>query len=693
MPAQRKRVSSRLDLLQLITREFNANLGSKQVLQNVLSATVAAVGAADARLLLFDPQGQPEYDYTLSNFELSNRTASRQPALEEGALAWVQAHRQGVLIQDTATDERWQPRDSFAAVGSAICVPLQIPDQLVGLLTVTSPQSHQFDRNDLSMLNIIADQAAFALSNARLFEAEQQRRRLADTLTSISQTLNASLDLDEVLSAILTQLRLVVDYDSSSIMLFEDESNVLTVRAANGFTQMEDALRVRLIYNEESPNYQALHLKMPVYVPDIDQEPNWIKSISSEQVKSWIGAPLIARGEAVGILTVDSYQADHYNSENIKLVSAFANQAATAVANAQAVRQLKNAENTYGVLFEDSTDLILITTYDGLILDINRKACQLLRRPKDFFLRNDITFIDPRLKSYLVEQTKRLQVWREPSVEMELKNAYGESLPLEIKLRQIQYKGRDCVEWVGRDISARRELEKMREDMVHMLVHDLRGPLGSMLNVIELIQMIRAQDPAHERISHFLEMAYRTGQAVKDMVDSMMDASRLESGEIPVQREPTDLNQLLLAVREQTEPPANARQTELILEPLPEGLDKVWIDPNLIRRTLVNIVGNAIKYTPPQGRVSLTTSLSEGGHLCFAITDNGPGISPADQATIFEKFSRLDKTAGSVSGVGLGLAFCKLAVEAHGGTITVESEGLAGRGSTFIVNLPLVEPE
>ena len=694
MPSERKHVSSRLDLLQLITREFNANLGSDQVLQNVLSATVAAVGATDAQLLLFDSQGQPEHRYTLNDFKLSSQVVSHRPAeFDQGALAWVRTHRQGLLINDTATDECWQPAESLAGAASAICVPLQVPDQLLGILTVTHPQPDQFDGNALSMLNIIADQAAFALTNARLFEAEQQRRRLADTLVTISQTLNASLDLDEVLSSILSQLRLVVDYDSSSIMLFEDDSDVLTVRAANGFTEMDDALQVRLVYNEESPNYHALHLQKPVYVPDVDQEPNWLKSSSSQHVKSWIGAPLMARGEAVGILTVDSYQVDHYNAENIKIVAAFANQAATAVANAQVVRQLKNAENTYGVLFEDSTDIILITDYDGLLLDINRKACQLLRRPKDFFLRNDVAFIDPRLKSYLVEQTKRLQVWREPAVEMELKNAYGEAMPLEIKLRQIQYKGRDCVEWVGRDISARRELEKMREDMVHMLVHDLRGPLGSMLNVIELIQMMRSQNPAHERIGHFLEMAYRTGQAVKDMVDSMMDASRLESGEIPVQREPTDLGQLLLAVHEQTEPPADARQTELIFEPLPEGLSNVWIDPNLIRRTLVNIVGNAIKYTPPQGQVSVTTTLTTDSQLRFAVTDNGPGISPVDQATIFEKFSRLEKTANSVSGVGLGLAFCKLAVEAHGGTITVESEGIAGRGSTFIVSLPLLEPD
>jgi signal transduction histidine kinase len=111
----------------------------------------------------------------------------------------------------------------------------------------------------------------------------------------------------------------------------------------------------------------------------------------------------------------------------------------------------------------------------------------------------------------------------------------------------------------------------------------------------------------------------------------------------------------------------------------------------MIRRVLINLVDNAIKYTPIQGRVSLTTTL-KGETLRFAVKDNGSGISKADQARIFNKFSRVDHSMNAPTGVGLGLAFCKLAAEAHGGSISVHSEGVAGLGSTFYLTIPLISP-
>lgn len=687
------RVSSRLDLLYLVTREFNADLEIDQVLRNVLSATVAAAGASDASLILFDSEGQQVTNLAFSNFKMKKRSIEVVETLtEQGVAGWVKKNRTGIIIKDTAADERWYDdklHPELIEAHSAICVPIQLPDQLIGILTITSRETEKFDESDLAMLSIIADQAAFALTNARLFEAEQHRRRLADTLISMTQTINATLDIEEVLNLILEQLRLVVEYDSSSILLFEDDKATLKVRAAKGFDDIDAALRVRLLYDEYSPNYQAIYMKVPIVIADVDKEDHWIKSTSSKDVRSWIGAPLIARGEAVGILTVDSHKVDKYQDENVKIVATFADHAATAVANAQAVLQLQKAEATYASLFEDSTDIIFITNYDGTILDINRKACLVLRRPKDFFIASDISFIDPELKKYLTLQTKRLKVWREPSIELEVKDAYRKTISLEFKVRQIQYKSKEVVEWVGRDISARKEMEQLRQDMVHMLVHDLRGPLGNVINIIDLIKMMLETQPNHPKLTDFLDMAKRSGQTLKDLVDSMLDVSRLEEGEVPLQRGLTNISELLLAVQEQVTPQAQAKGMELVIQPASETWE-VWLDTSLVRRVLINVIGNAIKYTPPDGHISVSTDVTDN-ILHFAVADDGPGISKKDQAQIFDKFSRVDYTT-SISGVGLGLAFCKLAVEAHDGKISVESEGIPGKGSIFHINLPIIEP-
>ena len=179
-------------------------------------------------------------------------------------------------------------------------------DQLIGILIIFAPQANHFDKSDLALLSIVGDQAAIALSNIRLIEAEQHRRRVADTLSSITHTINSTLNITKVLDLILEQLSLVVDYDSSSILLYEDDGDTLAVRAARGFDDMEDALNVKLPFDEEIPNYQAITEKKPILIADVDTEPRWIKSSSSVDIRSWIGAPLIARNEVVGMLTVDS---------------------------------------------------------------------------------------------------------------------------------------------------------------------------------------------------------------------------------------------------------------------------------------------------------------------------------------------------------------------------------------------------
>jgi signal transduction histidine kinase len=152
-----------------------------------------------------------------------------------------------------------------------------------------------------------------------------------------------------------------------------------------------------------------------------------------------------------------------------------------------------------------------------------------------------------------------------------------------------------------------------------------------------------------------------------------------------------EIDELIQAVERQVSPRAKEKLTKLTIHPLPE-IAPIWIDGSMIRRVLINLLDNAIKYTPAEGQVSLTTTLQDNT-LTFAISDNGPGISKADQARIFDKFSRVDYSGESASGVGLGLAFCKLATEAHGGKIWIESEGVAGRGSTFYLSIPMrLEP-
>lgn len=690
------RIHSRLDLLYLVTREFNTSLDINSVLNRVLTATVASVGASDASLSLFDARGNLENFIRITGFQTRQLNQPMLNAIHErGLVSWVKNHQKTILINDTSLDERWyvnKSSDEIINGGSAIAVPIQSLDQFIGVLTITASEKNYFDESDLAMLTIIADQAAFAISNARLFQAEQHRRRLADILASIARTLNSSLDLNEVLDLILKHLALVIEYDSSSILLFDEHHETLVVRAARGFEHPEQVLGAKLPHLKETPNYQVIIHKTPIVIGDVDAEPGWYKDTYSARIRSWIGAPLIARDKVIGMLTVDSFEINKYSAENAREVAAFADQAATAVANAQSVTLLQNAEASYTTLFENSTDAIVITDFQGTLLDLNRKAGQILAKPKTEIIGQDVEILNPQLKIYLVHQADKLKAGSEVSLELDMTAAEGQIISLELHGRQVRYAGVDCVQWVGRDISARKEAEKMRQDLVNMLVHDLRGPVGNLINVIEMLPMLITSVSESPAFQNILQMARRSGQEVRDLIDSMLDVGLLEQGEIPLQRNPVILDEIMEAVEEQIEPRASAKEMDITFQPLPD-VPVMWVDGSMIRRVLLNLIDNAIKYTPNQGKIVVQTEFADNT-LHFAILDNGPGISKIDQIHIFNKFSRIVDTSKKASGVGLGLAFCKLAIEAHGGQIYVVSEGVPGQGSTFHVHLPIgAEPE
>jgi len=170
-------------------------------------------------------------------------------------------------------------------------------------------------------------------------------------------------------------------------------------------------------------------------------------------------------------------------------------------------------------------------------------------------------------------------------------------------------------------------------------------------------------------------------------IHTSLDVSRLEHQEVPLSHSRHSVHTLMRSVEEQLSPLATASQVGLSFE-VQSAMRMLWIDQDMIRRVLVNLVMNAIKYSPRGGQVLIVASRQEEC-IQFSVGDQGPGIPPEYQWRIFDKFARV-QIKGAPSGTGLGLAFCRLAVEAHGGHIWVEST--PWQGSTFLFTLPLVEP-
>jgi NtrC-family two-component system sensor histidine kinase KinB len=249
---------------------------------------------------------------------------------------------------------------------------------------------------------------------------------------------------------------------------------------------------------------------------------------------------------------------------------------------------------------------------------------------------------------------------------------------------KVDYGGREAIQWLGHDVTERVALERVREDLTHMIVHDLRNPLGSIMSSLQLIHTALIERDETLPTAKLLQIAMRSGQKLYLLIDSLLDLGRLEAGETELSRTFVSPDLLVREAVEQIQPLALGKKQTIEARVAP-GLPEVSVDRDLILRVLTNLLDNSVKFTEKGGHITIGVERI-GGEMLFAVSDTGIGVPPEFRQRAFDRFSRLENTNG-VKGTGIGLAFCKLAVEAHGGRIWVESE--VGKGSDFKFTLPL----
>jgi len=234
-------------------------------------------------------------------------------------------------------------------------VPLKVEDRVVGVMNLLGQTGRSFTSQDVGLLSTIGAQIGLAIEHARLYYVEQGRRQMAESLREIMAVLGATLEMDEVLHLILEQLRKVIDYDTSSIMMLEGDR--LQVIAFAGLTDPEQVPKRSYTVKEAGLSREAIRKKQALVVADVTKYPHWMYEAPVAGVRAWMGAPLIAEGKVIGILTVDSYQVGKYSQDDAQLVMTFARQAALAVKNAQLFRQTKQRFEETLALYQTSLDI------------------------------------------------------------------------------------------------------------------------------------------------------------------------------------------------------------------------------------------------------------------------------------------------------------------------------------------------
>jgi two-component system phosphate regulon sensor histidine kinase PhoR len=324
---------------------------------------------------------------------------------------------------------------------------------------------------------------------------------------------------------------------------------------------------------------------------------------------------------------------------------------------------------------------VLITDDKGRVGLINPTAARLLRTNEEEAIGR--SFAEVAWHHDLIELWQRACGRREEEdalIEMGLQDAFMRMIvsPLETSGRQ------DCLV-ILQDLTRIRRLETVRRDFLSNISHELRTPLASLKALVETLQDGALEDPPAAR--RFLAQADGEVDALSQMVEELLELTRIESGKVPLRLSETAVQDVVRPPVERLRPQSERQRLKLIVD-LSDDLPPVLSDALRTQQVVGNLLHNAIKFTPEGGKVTLRARLqSDGSHVVFSVKDTGVGIPAAELPRIFERFYKADR-ARSGGGTGLGLAISRHIVQAQGGKIWAKSK--EGKGSTIFFTLPVV---
>jgi PAS domain S-box-containing protein len=675
-----------LELLYDISRELTAALDLSTVLQRVITLSMSNVGAVNGSIIVFDSSGNPvDGIISVGDRVIENAAKQLSETLNDGLAGWVIRNQQGVLISDTSEDDRWlrRPDDHEKQTGpkSAVSVPLIVHQQLVGVMTLVHPSPNFFFPEQLDLIQAIADQAGIAVLNARLFADSQRRARVMTALAESASDITASLELDEVLQRILSQISEALQVETVFLALVDMNGESLDFAATSAGID-EDLTGLQTKIGEGFAGRVAQTGKGEV-IADTAQDDRFSlvfeRNIESN-IRAIICAPLRSQGEIIGILEAINPISGKFDPDALEVLTGIGSLAGTAINHARLYEQVQATQQRYLELFQDSIDPILISDRNGNILEANRQA--------EIFTGFEIGTLLTKSINQLLEseqaipglQTGELSSGEIHSIEGEFSSSHGSPTPIRLYVRSVDVEN---YQWLIRDISERRRLDRLREDLISMIYHDLRSPLANIVSSLDVFNTMLPEDgdPAYRSL---LNIALRSTERIQRLTNSLLDMSQLESGQ-PVVNLYSTSPVLLAADSVEAVSPIAESKNQIISIKLPPQVPPVKVDADMIRRVLINLLENAVKYSPPDGDITLGADIKAENAVIW-VQDSGPGIPTEEKEHIFDKFTRLNPT-GSQKGFGLGLAYCRLAIEGHGGRIWVDSE--PGKGSRFSFTLPI----
>ncbi len=595
--------------------------------------------------------------------------------------------------------EAWQPAD-------ALIVPIELRDgEIAGLLWPDGPTDGLRPNADtLRLLEIFATQAAIAVETARLFEAERLQREAFEALYHASRQLTRSLDLNTVLDLILREVIKLVPATNAHIFLYDGE------RLHFGAARTPDG-PMESPFSEPRPaglTYTTARSGDTTFIEDSALHPLYAQTADAWRPFAIASLPLKNEGTVVGVMNVGFSLPRRFVEAERALLVLFAAQGAIAIQNArlhQQVQQhaaeleqkvtartaeLNEQRHRLQAVLDTAGEGIQITDVAGRVSYFNPASEQLTGFSAAEVMGGVSRFTDDEFLSTTSAGRELLRAFRSGEAwQGELVNLRrdGTRYDAAVTLTPLTDDDGTLTGFVAihRDVTHFRELDRLKDQFVSRIGHELRTPVANIKLYLELLERSKP-----DRYGTYVQTLQRETDRLRRLIDGFLEMAQLDAGAVVIRLTAVDLNQLLGDVIEDRQPVAEARQLTLTARPHPD-LPRIQTDHTLVAQAISNLMNNALNYTPAGGCITLTTdqrSNDRGQWVTLSVSDTGPGIAPDELPHLDERFYRGTAARDfKVPGAGLGLSIVHAILAQIDGRLTIDST--VGHGATFTLWLPV----
>jgi K+-sensing histidine kinase KdpD len=711
--------SNRLATLNNINALLTGTLSPDTVLDTIISSASTIAQANAVAVYLY-------WDEAQTNLALARSAGMSDEFAEHPPDPLLMREKNGqplskqppLVIHDISKEPRAQPLQALMVrekKAAWIELPLAVGEAGLGVLCVYFDDPQTPDGENVELLRTFATQAAQAISNARLYtsadEALERRVEQLFSLAAMGRLLTATMDMRQICEVVLGYASDATKA-ACGLVAMRDDKDELKVLAQRGFpdtVQQDPNLLLQGLTG------RVLEDGHPSRIGNVRGEAGYLPMIPN--TRSQLVVPILQGKDAIGVIRLESEKPEAFSEEDSYFVGQIANQTVIAVHNARLFQRITEARDRLQVLLDAMEEAIVLIDDSSHIVLANPRVDMIGLKPIDLIDHSiEILVKQPHLKiaerlgfasddalRQLIQHLPSLPSWR--AGEAVFFNVQTDKGSLYVQRQVIPVR-----DTKGSTIGAllvfynkteEQELARAREDLSQMIVHDLRSPLTAVTTSLKLLRELVPQDSDFKQIvDTTTDASARAIRKLLSRVDALLDISKMESGELTLDSEPTELATIADSVCVELSPLAHELDVDVVSQ-VPESLPLLNVDPDKLERVLLNLVDNALKYSPAETSVTIRAHLpgtmgAKEQFIRIDVVDSGPGVPDEYKQRLFDRFVQIEGRRKVRRGVGLGLTFCKLVVEAHGGKIWIEDNPSGGSIFAFtvpILRIPTLEKE